>query len=171
MGTFESEKSLGGANKILIRHQGEFDFQKLTDSILSWMKNKGYFIDYKDQTEVIRPEGKDSIYEWKTDRQPIPYIKFYIDVTINTFQVNDVVVEVNGKQKKMQTGDLQVRIDGKWEKNYNETFPNTKFGEFLRRLYERYVAFSRLKGYWGKIYGEILELGEVAKKALELNTR
>ena len=171
MGRFEEGATIPGSNTIKIRHQGGYDFQKVTDSILGWLKRRGYFIQYKDQTEAIKPEGKETIYEWNCDRQPVPYIKFYIYVLVYTYHMTDVIVEKNGRQLKLQTGDLQIQIKGEWKKNFNEAFPPTKFGEFLRRMYERYVAFDRLKGYWGKIYGEILEVAEVAKKALDLYTR
>jgi hypothetical protein len=171
MGMFESNKKLPGSETLSIHFQGDFDLQKLTDAMKKYLDNKGYLINFKDQTEAPLPEGKDTIYEWKCERQPIPYIKFYIDVLIWTYHMNDVVIEENGTKKKIQTGDLHIQIQGEMEKNWDNSFPNTTMGEFLRKLYEKYVAYNRLIGYWGKIFTEIVELSEVAKSSIGLSTR
>lgn len=153
--------------RTLVRYQGVFDFEKLLRELHAWLKNKGYFIKYKDQTEERKPQGLLFRKEWICDRQPTPYYKFYIQTEFICRDLTEVLVEKDGKKIKMMKGDLELVFFSKWERNYNRIFPKTFFGNLCRKLYERYVIYRRNQSYWGKIYSETYEFIDVAKAVLD----
>lgn len=151
----------------LVKYQGVYDLARLLKEIHAWLKKTGYFIKYKDQTETPKPQGKDVRYELICDRQPTPYFKFYIVFEIIGRNNSEVVVEENGKKKVKVMGDIELYVNSYVDKNYNRQFPKTKFGQLCRRLYERYATYRKMQAYYGKLYGETMEVLEVIKGVLD----
>jgi len=151
----------------IIKYQGIYDFEKLLKEMQAWLKKTGYFIKYKDQTEEPKPQGTFIRMELICDRQPTPYFKFYIETEMVCRDQIEVIVEHNGKKQKRIKGDMELIVKAYVDKNYDNKFPSTLWGKFCRVMWERYVAYDSIKGFYGRIYSETYQFLDVIKAVLE----
>lgn len=147
----------------LIRHEGLVDFDKLFNEMTSWFESYDYDLTIKNITKSVKPDGGEIKIELLAEREVSPYIKFKFECELILLRGREVQV---GK-KRMRKGLLEIRIKSMYEKNWKETFGKTSFPQFLRELYERFIAKNVISAFEVKLWKEGNELIEAVKEVLE----
>ncbi len=147
----------------LIRHEGLVDFDKLFNEMTSWFKSYGYDLTIKNITKSVKPDGGEIKVELTAEREVSPYIKFKFECELILLRGREVQVD----KKRMRKGLLELRIKSLYEKNWKNTFSKTAFPQFLREVYEKYIAKNVITGFEMKLWKEGNELIEVVKEVLE----
>ena len=150
-----------------LRHEGLVDFDKLFNEITSWFESNKYKLIIKNLTNSMKPDGGEIKVEFEAKREVSPYIKFKAYCEIILLRGREVTVEKSGKKQRMRKGELEIRIKTSYEKNHKGTFGKGNFQEFLRQVYEKYIAKNVILGYEIKLWKEGNELIEVIKEVLE----
>ncbi|MBI2671579.1 hypothetical protein HYX16_01465 [Candidatus Woesearchaeota archaeon] len=162
---------VGGSPKpswIKISYSGVYDLHKVYRDIVEWFKSYHYFFNEKTHVEMIRPDGKSHKIDFKSDRKIDEYAKFIIEVEIWTLRTKEVNIKENGKDVKMNSGDIQIRVKGSMELDYLNTFDRYgKMGKVMRNYYHNYIIKNKIwTRYAPSIYSETNNLISSIKKDL-----
>ncbi len=147
---------------VTIKHSGTFDMDGLLNGMTGYLKNLRYDIGQKEHTESVRSDGKETKLIWRCFREVTEYIKYYLEITIIILHQVDVIVD----GKTMQTGDVEIRLMSRMEKNWKESFNKTPVGKTQRHVYEKVVAKEKLGDSEERLEGEGNGLLAVAKEYL-----
>lgn len=150
-----------------IRHVGLVDFDKLFNEITVWFESNKYKLVIKNITHSMKPDGGEIKVEFEAKKEVSPYIKFKAYCEIILLRGREVTVEKSGKKERMRKGELEIRIKTSYEKSYKGTFGKSDFQQFLRQVYEKYVAKNVILGYEIKLWKEGNEIIELIKDVLE----
>lgn len=167
----KSKNETVGVMSTIIKKDGIFDYDTLYDSIRDWFLENKYEITESDMTRKFAPDGGEFKTVWKAKKNVDYYVKFEMKLEVWLWKAMEVLVEREGQKKKMFKGNVEIVFDSSLTKNYNKTFPPTRFGNFLRRMTEKYLWKKRLEsGMEGKLYEEFIELQDKIKEVLEYMT-
>ncbi len=145
-----------------IRKKGQMNIDKVYKSLIPWFKENKYLFHEKGITGKEKLGGREEKIEWIAERKIDSYFKFHIDTEF-------VLLRIRG-----ENAELTLRFKGYLEKDYRNNFAiryGAKFGEFLRRLYEKYVIKAKISGMEGRVWAETYDYIDTAKKELNLLTR
>lgn len=163
---------LGGKRQLLrVTYSGIYDFKALIGNIKSYLNHKNYVIADEEHTESVKPNGREIKIVMSPFRDVDEYVKFKMNFIILFFRELDVIVEEDGRKVKKQQGDVEFWVKCSIQKNYKKTFAKSKFGEFMRQTYEKYLTKSRLENYENKLLKEAQDLVDEVKKSLGLLKR
>lgn len=147
---------------VIRKEKGYFCLDEFYNAWREWFDDNEYSLTEKGITEKVgvkeMPEMK---VEWTAQRDITDYVRFHIDIFLWVRRSRNVLVEVKGEKKKVQTGDLFVGFKGYIKKDYKGRW---KKHEFLRRMHDRFVIKKRLEQYEGKIWKETNDLIALTKK-------
>ncbi len=146
---------------VIRKDNGFFSFDEMYKAWKEWFDSYGYFLTEKGQTEKVLSDGREKKIDWIAKRDVTGYLRFNIGIELWVRRLKDVTVEIEGKKQKIQRGDLHIGFKGYITKDYKGRWKNH---EFLRQMYDRYVAKDRLSMYEGKIWNEANELIALTKK-------
>ena len=155
-----------------IRYDGLFDFDGLYAAIIDWAKNYGYKwheVDYKHK--VPSPAGAEQEWKWRLMKDVNEYINFDIFFTVHSYDLQEVVIEVDGKTKTLTKGRIYIWIDGKcfwdWQKKFQK---GGKLAQWLGIFYAK-TRFAEIEAYWDMLYYRIWGLQAIMKKYFEMQTQ
>ena len=121
---------------------GEFYtwLQRWFDFEMSWKdSNEKYY------EEVILPGGdaKNIEMQWKVEKQETNYFKYVITLDFTFIAVSDTEIQVDGKRKKAQKGDYEIRINSYLETKTDDL--NTFFITILEKiLFRNRIEMQRI---------------------------
>ena len=169
----KTELDILGSKKgaALIRYNGIFDLQNLITNIRGWYGKHYYDIAEKEHTEAVKPSGKDLVIDFEAMRKVTDYIIYKVNVKIIILRSVDVLVETGQGKEKKQQAEVEIQVRSFMQKNYKNTFKKkeeSKFQEFLRQVYERFIARKTLDDYKDKITAESLAFVEEIKEVLNV---
>lgn len=169
----KTELDILGSKKgaVLIRYNGIFDLQQVIIAIKTWYAKHYYDVAEKEHTEAVKPSGKDLVIEFNAMRKVTDYIIYKVDVKILILRSVDVIVETEHGKEKKQQAEVEIQVRSFMQKNYKNTFKRkdeSKFQEFLRQVYERFIGRKTLEDYKNKITMESLAFVEEIKEVLNV---
>lgn len=155
---------------LLIKKAGILDFDGMLALIPQFASQYNYDCFEKKHSEKTGSTGTYIESNWYMERKVTYYVKFIIEVEFLVRDMNNVVVEDSdgGKTKKNQ-GRVEVVFNARMQKNYLKNFSEKKgeFSDFLRAVYEKYLAKQRLKSYEDKLEAEARDLLDDLKEKLD----
>lgn len=156
----------------LIKYSGIYDLPLLVQSTRTWLLKREYLLIDKEHTEAVKTSGKEIKFDITAFRNVSDYVKFSIEIEIIILRSIDILVEENGEKVKKQQGDVEIRVKAFVQKNYKNTFKATsKFQEFLRQIFEKYIVKSTLGKYKEKLLDEVQSYIDEIKECMELTKR
>lgn len=124
-----------------VSYTGIFDFDGLYKMLAQWFKIRGYGFRESDYKEFKEGGVKKLQVKWAARRKATDYVLYVMEITLQLDNIADVLV----KNRKRMSGHLSITVAGYIEKDYEETFSRTSFLKFLREVYDKFVAGSRLQ--------------------------
>ena len=121
---------------------GEFYtwLQRWFDFEMSWKdSNEKYY------EEVVLPGGdaKNIEMRWEVEKQETNYFKYVITLDFTFIAVSDTEIQVDGKRKKAQKGDYEIRINSYLETKTDDL--NTFFITILEKiLFRNRIEMQRI---------------------------
>ncbi len=158
----------------MLKKHGVFNFDKAFSAILPWLNKHKYDSIEKARMEKSGSTGKGLESEWVSERKVTDYVKFHLTVKIWLRDMTEVAMEKDGKKIKAHKGRVEFIFDSVMEKNYKGRFGDQKFDSekefsmFLKEIYDKYVAKSKLSSFEDKLYEETFDLINLIKKNLEV---
>ena len=154
-----------------IRYSGLFDFDGLYAAVIDWAKNYGYKwheVDFKHK--VPSPSGAEQEWKWRLMKDVNEFIHFDILFTVHSWDLQDVVVEYEGKKKNLTKGMIYIWIDGKLTHDRTKRFGGSKFKEWMGKTYAK-IYDPEISEYWDTLHYRILNLHSILKKYFEMQTQ
>lgn len=154
----------------VIKKSGIMDYDGMHALIPQFASEYNYDVIEKKHTEKNGSTGAYIESNWYLERKVTYYVKFIIEIEFIVKDLNNVIVEEeDGNKKKKNQCRIEIVFNSKMQKNYLKNFSEKKgvFSDFLRVIYEKYLAKSRLKDYEDKLEAESLDLINDLKEKLE----
>jgi hypothetical protein len=153
-----------------VKQGGLFDFKELYRFCYVWLVDHDYFVTEKVYSEKVGAGGKEIEIEWEAKRKISDYFRFTIKVNWRIIGLNDAEAEdkETGKKVKLNKGNVELKVAGVLEMDYESKWESSPFLKFMRGIYDRYVIRVRIDQYEGKIFGECDEFLAQARAFLAI---
>lgn len=156
----------------VIKFSGTFDILELLGAIKNWYAKRYYALTEKEQSEAVKSSGKEIVIEYEGVKKVTEYVTFKAVVKIYILRLIDVIVETPESKEKKQQAEIDINVRSWMIKNYKGTFKKTsKFQEFFRQIYERFIGKTHLEDLKTKLINETLILMDDIKAVLQVPKR
>ncbi len=154
-----------------IQYIGTFNFDELYKKMQAWYAEKEY--KFHEKAYKQKPGASDIELEWEGYRNETSYVRFWVNIYVHIFDLQDVEIIQEGVKKKMNKARMQIEVWGRIQLDWQEEFAKTRFFRRLRDFFHTFV-FSETKDlglYWDKLYYHIYGLHTSIKDYLDLQTK
>jgi len=132
-----------------------FDFAEIYKYAKSWVGWKGYDVNERKYKEYKKPNGTEYVVEWELEKSVDEYSKFLIKLKFELYGIQDVKVMVEGKETKMQKGEINVFVSAFLVLDRQNKWEDNPFLKFLKSFFEAYLY----KGEIDKLGGDVWDDG------------
>lgn len=156
---------------IVVKYAGIFDILELLSTIKAGYAKRYYDVAEKEHSEAVKSSGKELVFEFEGMRKVTEYVIFKIAVKMTILRLIDVLVETGDAKEKKQQAEININVKSWMVKNYKSTFKNknkSKFQEFLRQVYERFIGKEHLDDLKRKLTFETLGFIDEMKATLSV---
>jgi hypothetical protein len=149
-------------------HSGIFDFAAFYGYAHSWFKNELYGVVEEKYSEKVSGGARDISIEWKAIKFISDYFRFEHVIKMEVAGLTDVEVEIEGKKRKMNKGKIAIEIKGVLIKDPGSKWEESKFLQFWREVYDKYIIRSRVDVMENKAMDDVRDWKDAMKAYLEL---
>ncbi len=154
-----------------IKHEGYWHYRALYSFCYNWLKEEGYDL-YEDQyTEKITGDGKEIEIKWKAKKKVSDYFRNIIELKWHILRMQDAEVEIDGKKKKMNKGEVKIKFSADLERDYEARWEDKPFWKFLRATYDKYIIKTTMDEYEDRLTAKTGKYTEEVKAFLNLEGR
>lgn len=155
-----------------IKYVGVMDFASFLKAMHHWYIDHEYeFHETVYKHKVPTPAGAEQEIKWTGWRKITPYVRYWVDVFIHTWDMQTVDIVKDGKKVKGVKCRLLVEFSGKVELDWSERFGGSVFLQNLQDWYHKYILKKDIEDIWeDELYYRVLSLYSIAKKSLEIET-
>lgn len=154
-----------------VDHTGLFDFKGFYKFAHRWFNDEGYGVVEEKYSEKVSGNARDLVIEWKASKPLSDYFKIEHKIKFTIEKMSDVEVEIDGEQKQMNKGSVEMEIKANLVTDPNSKWDKTPFYRFLRDLYSKYIIPSRVDALENKVKGDAQTFKEELKGYLEIYGR
>ena len=143
-----------------IKKKGKVDVYKFHKELIPWFEENQYNFLEKEIASKEKSDGKDEKFVWAASKTIDPYFTFNIQVEI-------IISKWRGDK-----AEIMIRFKGYLEKDPKELFRRRhgKLGEFLRKIYERYIIKDKVDKMSSQVFKEATDFINATKKILNLHS-
>lgn len=151
-----------------IQHTGIFDFKETYGFAYKWLIDENFDVTEKKYSEKVKAEGKEIEIQWTFERKISDYFKFSGTADWRILGMNTVEVSKNGIKLKMNQGQVEIKVKGILERDYENKWEGRAIRKFMRGIYDKYIVKQRIEQYEGKLFAEMDEFTSQMKSFLTL---
>jgi hypothetical protein len=155
----------------IIEYKGIFDLEGLYRLIIKWLQDRSY--EFHEKTYKHKPGmvGKEQEMKWEAWKKVNEYIRYWFDIYIHVWDMNEVEVIRQDQKVKMIKGRLRLMIESRVDRDWQGTFKKSKTLKRVRDFYDKYVTFKDMTGVWGDmLHYKIVKLQNEIKEYLGMET-
>jgi hypothetical protein len=164
-----SEKELICETKV--KYSGIFSFKDLYNFAYDFLTDKGFFIEEKNYSEKVKPEGKEIEIKWVCLKKITDYFRYEIVINFKITGLLDIEITKEGKKFVSNKGDVEIKFSGSLERDYENKFETSAFLKFMRGVYDKYVIKSRIEKMEDKLTEIVVESANQVKAYLALEAK
>jgi len=164
-----SEKELICETKV--KYSGIFSFKDLYNFVYDFLTDKGFFVEEKNYSEKVKPEGKEIEIKWVCLKKITDYFRYEIVINFKITGLLDVEITKEGKKFVSNKGDVEIKFSGSLERDYENKFETSAFLKFMRGVYDKYVIKSRIEKMEDKLAEIVVESANQVKAYLALEAK
>lgn len=148
---------------IEVKKKGEYDLKELYTTLKDWLNEHGYDIIEKEYEDLLET-GKDLRIKWKAMKKLDDYTQFVIEVTIKVKDWKEVEAEAH----KLVSGNLEIKFESYFEKDYEERWELRPLQKFMRGVFDKFVLRSKWERLEKDLKEETFQLRDLSKQFLDL---
>ncbi len=152
-------------------HNGVFDFAAFYSFAHNWFREEGYIVTEDRYNESVTGNTRNITIEWKATKKITDYFKIEHALKMEIKNLTDVEVEIDGKKKKMNKGNISLDHKGSLIKDAESKWESSALNKFMRDVYNKYVIPGRIDAMESKVSSDTKAFKEEAKAFLELTGR
>ena len=154
--------------RIFFKKRAILDFDRIYKAVFMWLQDRKYQDIQEDLYKLKIEEGE---WEIHGEKRISDYVKYRVDVKFQTWEMRDVEVVKNERKVKLTSTKLKVYVDGKVITDYQDILGGSKFKEWLRTFYERYIIKKKIEDVWQyEVYKDMYAIRDLLIKLLEMET-
>ncbi|MEM4266816.1 MAG: hypothetical protein QW404_02055 [Candidatus Nanoarchaeia archaeon] len=154
------------SNRII--QEGPFDINLIYKTLREWFERKKYEYTEVENTTNFKPKGAEIKVRMRGEKEVTDYYKFTINVNFLILETEKVKI----KDKVLDLGKMEVRIETFMEVDYRKKFQKSRMGKFIRFIYNNYIIKDEIQSvYGGKSYEDGMDLFETLKDTIGLYTK
>ncbi len=155
-----------------VEHSGIFNFAGFYSFAYSWFRDEQYDgVDEEKYAEKVSGNSRDIDIEWKAFKSMSDYFKIEQKLVFQIRDLTDVEVEIDGKKKKMNKGNISVEIKTTLVRDPESKWDRMPTLRFMRDVYNKYVIPGRVTSMKEKARENTAKFKEELKAYLELTGR
>jgi len=154
-----------------LKQEGHWNYKELYNFCFDWLKDNGYKISEKEYTEKIKPEGKEIIIEWESEKKVTDYYRNYIKMKWHILRMKDAEIERDGRKESTNKGEVKIEFWVDLEKDYEHRWEDQPVWKFLRGTYEKYVIRTTTDEYEERLKEDAKEYIAQIKAFLQIEGR
>jgi len=157
--------------KQTFKHTGFWKYSEVYEMLFNWFKSHGYKISEDLYNEKISGFGKEVIAKWRAEKKITDYFKFQIQADWHILGMGDTEVEIDGKKKKTNKGEIEIAFKANIIKDYEKRWEDKAFWKMMRGIYEKYIIRSTVDEYEGDLEDDTKEVISDLKAFLKLEVK
>ncbi len=138
---------------LTISYSGIFNVTELYQLMDNWFREKGFDKRELRNQEHVNPEGKYIELELQPWKKVSDYVRHVIRILVRMMRVKEVVVEIDGKRKRMNKGKVFIIIDGLMYTDFEGRWEQRPFYFFMRTIFDKFIY----KTYTGQMEDLMVE--------------
>lgn len=147
---------------------GYWKYSEVYDMLYEWFLEHHYKVNEDSYNEKINSNGKEVTATWKASRKITDYFKYLIQADWHILGMKDVEVEVDGKKKKTNQGEVEIVFKAFLIKDYEKRWEDKPFWKFMRSIYEKYVIREAVEENEDEVEDDVREVIGELKAFLQL---
>lgn len=151
-----------------VENTGVFDFGAFYSFSHTWLVDEGYQVIEEKYAESVSGEKRNITAEWKAYKSLSEYFKVEIFIRFVILGMSDVEVQIDGKNKKMNKGNLSIELKGTLITDPESNWETSPTWRFMKGFYNKYIIPKRLDDTKLRVTTETRTLKEQMKAYLEL---
>ncbi|TAL56429.1 MAG: hypothetical protein EPN86_02610 [Nanoarchaeota archaeon] len=151
-----------------LSYEGLFNVTELYQSIDTFFREKGYDKHEKRNIEMNRPEGKYIEVELMPWKKITDYARHIIRIEMKMFNVKEVDVERNGRKVRMNSGRINIILDGYLQTDWENKWETKPMYFFIRTMFDKMLYKSYTNLYEGLLVENVNQLHVMIKSFLNL---
>ena len=152
-----------------VKYVGVFNFSNFYNFCYKWLGEEfGLDIAEDKYTEKISGDSKEVEVKWTCEKKLDDYFKYIIKVEFKIIGLTKVEIMQDNKKIKTNSGNIEVKVKGLFQKDYEGKFDTSVTKQFLRGIYEKWVIKSNIKALEDKLIEKCDEFLTEAKAFLDL---
>lgn len=151
-----------------ITYEGIFSLDELHKLITEWLEQKKYDRMDKLHTESIRPDGKYVDIVLEPDKMIDDYTDLIIRIRMYVSQLKEVMVEMDGRKRRLNTGKIQIVLDAWVKTDYQGRMESKPIYQFMQTLYDKYIFKTEMSKQHSQLKGDVAHLKESITNYLNL---
>lgn len=133
--------------KEAVKHVGYFKYSELYAFCYNWLKDNGYDVKETEYTEKLSNDGKEVEIKWEAVKDVTDYFQNKIELKWHILRMQDAEVEIEGKKKKTNKGEVKLTFTISLVKDYEKRWEQNPFYKFLRGVYDKYIIRTTIDQY------------------------
>lgn len=155
-----------------IKYTGVFQFQAFYEFCYNWLREEtGLDISERKYSEKLTGDSKSVEVEWEGLRKLTDYFRFRAKIKMTIHNMVKVEINQGGVKVNANKGQIEVKVEGILQRDYQGKFEMTAFQKFLRGIYEKWVIKSMTDNFEGIVAGDCDEFLAQGKAYLDLEGR
>ncbi len=155
-------------DQLKLNYSGIFHLNDLYRMIDSWLYEKGYDRHEKKNDEIVLETGRKIELELRPWKKTTDYAKNEIKLRIFVDNMTDVEVEKDGKNVKLNKGDIQMIFDGFLITDYENRWEGKPMYYFFRTLVDKYIFRIYTGKFSGNLAADVKDLHQRIKSFLNM---
>jgi hypothetical protein len=129
-----------------------FDVDEVYKHAHDWLDWRKFDIVEKKYKQSAKANGREIEIKWECTRDIDAYSQFEIDVKWQMFGINDVKMKHEGKDVKLQSGNITIEITVYLKLDYNDKWETSPFNKFMKAFYEKYLYVGTIENLKNELW-------------------
>ena len=151
-----------------VTYDGIFSFKEIMKILTEWISEYNYKPNEISHTENVKEAGRHIFYQMNPFKEINEYVKYDVWIEFTCSDMTDVVVEIDGKNRKMNKGNISVAIIIFLTTDYENMYEDKPFKIFFRSLYDKYIGAGPVSQWIATLKKESVELKQRFEGQLNL---
>lgn len=147
---------------------GVFDVKEIYKHAHDWFKWKQYDVTEQKYKEKILSNGREIKIDWVCERDIDEYTRYRIEVKWQMFSINDVKIKHEGKDIKVQSGEMDIFVSAYLVLDYEDRWEQSVTLKFLKSFFEKYLYAATMERVKRQLWRESWDYYNEMKAYLNL---
>ena len=131
-----------------------FDIKEVYKHAHDWLEWRKFDVDERKYKEKAKPKGREIKMEWDCQRDVDEYSRILINVQWEMYGIVDVTIKQEGKEIKLQTGNLVIKVSAYLVTDYAKKWETSRPNKFLKSFFEKYLYAGTIETLKSEIWKE-----------------